>query len=125
MHEAYARVAPEPANWPALVAKTGELLRKEYDWSDDVAAISAPTLIAVGDRDSFSPAHAVEMFALLGGARAGGDSSGPSSTQLAILPGTSHFDILSPALIPIVSSFLQEPTHYEQEPMTETSAAGV
>lgn len=28
-----------PANWPMLVIKMGDLLRKDYDWSTDIAAI--------------------------------------------------------------------------------------
>lgn len=98
MHDAYTRVAPEPAGWTALVAKTGDLLRRDYDWTEDIAGISAPTLVIAGDRDSLSPEHAVAMFVLLGG--------GPSSSALAILPDTNHFDILSPALVPIVTAFL-------------------
>ena len=34
MQQAYASVAPRPDDWPTLVAKMGELLRQDYDWSE-------------------------------------------------------------------------------------------
>jgi len=36
MYQLYARIAPEPEDWPVLLTKAGELLRKDYDWSKDV-----------------------------------------------------------------------------------------
>jgi pimeloyl-ACP methyl ester carboxylesterase len=111
IHAAYVRVAPEPANWPVLVAKTGELLRQDYDWSERVCAINAPALIVAGDRDSLSPAHAFEMFTFLGG----GSAAGRPAAQLAILPGATHSDILAPGLAPIISAFVSEQTAGEQE----------
>jgi hypothetical protein len=57
-------------------------------------------------------AHAVEMFELLGGGKAdaGLDGSGIPNSRLAILPGTTHYNILSyPTLASIVSSFLDAP----------------
>ena len=66
-HEAYVSVAPKPQDWPRLVDKMRSLLAEDYDWAQDVAAIQAPTLIVVGDADTVRPAHAVELFGLLGG----------------------------------------------------------
>lgn len=112
MQQAYAAVAPRPEDWPTLAAKTGQLLRREYDWSEAVAALRAPVLIVMGDADSISPAHAVEFFRLLGGGlRDGGwDRSGLSRSRLAVLPATTHFDILfSPLLAPVVDQFLAAP----------------
>lgn len=111
MHQDYASVAPKPENWPALADKLGNLLRQDYDWSKDVPAIKAPTLIVVGDADSVRTAHAVEFFELLGGGKveAGWDGSGMSNSRLAILPATTHYTILSPALTPIVTQFLDAP----------------
>ncbi|HTP11589.1 MAG TPA: alpha/beta hydrolase, partial [Anaerolineae bacterium] len=65
-YQAYVAAAPRPEDFPALVAKTGQLLRQDYNWSKDVAAIKAPTLLIFGDADSVQPAHIVEMFQLLG-----------------------------------------------------------
>ncbi len=109
MQQAYASVAHKPEDWPALVAKLGDLLRQNYDWSADVAAIKEPTLIVVGDADSVRTAHAVEFFELLGGGKAdaGWDGSGMSNARLAILPATTHYNIFfSPQLVSVVTSFL-------------------
>jgi len=45
MYQLYERVAPKPAAWPVLLTKLGEMLRKDYDWSNDVATIKVPTLL--------------------------------------------------------------------------------
>lgn len=112
MQQAYASVAPKPENWPTLADKSGKLLSQDYDWSKQVAAISAPTLIVVADADAVRTAHAVEFFELLGGGKhdAGWDGSGMSTARLAILPGMTHYNILtSPTLVPTVNTFLDEP----------------
>ena len=112
MHQAYANVAPRPENWTTLAAKTGQLLGQDYDWSREVAAIQSPTMIVVGDADSVRTAHAVEFFELLGGGKrdAGLDGSGIPIARLAILPATTHYDILaSPLLGPAVTAFLDAP----------------
>src|SRR6476661_3365778 len=36
----YARIAPQPADWPVLLTRAGKLLRKDYDWSKDVGGRS-------------------------------------------------------------------------------------
>jgi pimeloyl-ACP methyl ester carboxylesterase len=105
----YARIAPRPADWPVLLTKMGDLLRKDYDWSKDVAAIHAPTLLVFGDADAVRTAHAVQFFELLGGGRKDGgwDGSGISNARLAILPGLTHYNIFSsPALVSTVVPFL-------------------
>jgi pimeloyl-ACP methyl ester carboxylesterase len=112
MHQAYVRVAPEPANWTALAAKTGDLLRRDYDWSSSISTLKAPTLIVLGDGDSISPAVAAEFFALLGGGKqdAGWDGAGMPKARLAILPGTTHYNICSSPLLPgLVKAFLDAP----------------
>ena len=112
LHAAYVRVAPRPEDWPLLVAKTGELLQREYDWCGELAGIRMPVMVVVGDADSIPPAHAAEMFALLGGGKgdAGWDGSRRPESRLAILPGTTHYNsFASPLLAPAVISFLDEP----------------
>ena len=69
MYQLYASVAPKPEGWPVLLAKLGQLLGQDYDWSKDLAAIKAPTMIVVGDVDSVRTAHAVQFFELLGGGK--------------------------------------------------------
>jgi len=96
-------------NWAVLFTKLGDLLRKDYDWSKEVAAIKAPTLLVFADADAVRPAHIVEFFGLLGGGLkdAGLDGSGRPVAELAILPGLTHYNISSsPALATAVSPFL-------------------
>ena len=110
MHAAYASIAPKPEDWPMLAGKLGDLLRQDYDWSSAVAAIKSPALIIIGDADGVRPAHAAEMFAFFGGKTAGIMERLPDS-QLAVLPGTTHFSILSRTdlLLPIIVPFLDAP----------------
>jgi pimeloyl-ACP methyl ester carboxylesterase len=111
IYETYARIAPRPADWPVLLAKLGELLRKDYDWTKEIAAIQAQTMLVFGDADAIRPAHMVQFFELLGGGKkdAGWDGSGMSNARLAILPGLTHYNILSPALASAVTPFLEAP----------------
>lgn len=112
MYEVYARIAPRVDDWVVLLAKTSALLRQDYDWSNQIRSIQAPTLIVIGDADSVRPSHAVEFFELLGGglADAGWDGSGMSKSRLAILPGMTHYNIFSsPALAEAVIPFLDAP----------------
>jgi pimeloyl-ACP methyl ester carboxylesterase len=111
MYQMYARIA-NPADWPTLLTKLGDLLRKDYDWSEDVAAIKAPTLLVFGDADAVRTAHAVQFFELLGGGKrdAGWDGSGMSTARLAILPGVTHYTIFSsPTLASTITPFLDAP----------------
>ena len=88
-------------NWSRLFTKLGELLRKDYDWSKEVATIKAPTMIVFADADAVRTAHIMEFFGLLGGGQkdAGLDGPGRPVAQLAILPGLTHYNISSsPAL---------------------------
>ncbi|MEV6810636.1 alpha/beta hydrolase [Micromonospora sp. NPDC051296] len=108
-HQLYQEVAPRPQDWPRLWAKTGELLRREYDWSPEVAALTTPTLLAFADADSIRPGHMVEFFGLLGGGHrdAGWDGTDRPDARLAVLPGLTHYDIVdSPALPSAVLPFL-------------------
>jgi pimeloyl-ACP methyl ester carboxylesterase len=109
-YQHYAQHAPRPDDWGDHIAKTSELLKDDYDWTGDVPKIAARTLLVYADADSIQPAHIVEFFALLGGGLrdAGWDGSHQPANQLAILPGTTHYDIhLSRALPAAVLSFLQ------------------
>lgn len=112
MYEVYSRLAPRSQDWPVLFTKLGELLCREYDWSPEVAALEAPTMIAVGDSDSVRTRHAVEFFELLGGGKVDGgwDGSGVPRARLLVLPGTTHYNIFaSPVLAAMVKRFLDEP----------------
>lgn len=100
-------------NWSQLFTKLGDLLRKEYDWSKEVAAIKAPTMLVFADADAVRLAHAVEFYGLLGGGQsdAGFDGSKRPLNELAILPGLTHYNISgSAALSAAVTPFLDAPT---------------
>jgi pimeloyl-ACP methyl ester carboxylesterase len=110
LYDAYAAVAPDPDGFTALVEKTGALLRRPYDWSDAVRALPMPVMLVYGDADSIPPAHAAEFFGLLGGGRADGgwDRSGVTPHRLAVLPGTTHYEIAAdPRLAAAVLPFLE------------------
>ena len=120
IYEAYARVAPRVEDWPVLVDKMGTLLRQDYDWSAEVAKITAPVMLVYGDADSVWPAHIAEFYALLGGGLrdANWDGSARPVARLAILPGHTHYDIFfSPDLPHAVIPFLEAPSLDPPAPM--------
>jgi pimeloyl-ACP methyl ester carboxylesterase len=96
-------------DWGRLFGKIGELQRKDYDWSEEVVALAARTLLIFADADAVRLDHIAEFFRLLGGGLhdAGLDGSQRPRAQLAILPGLTHYEIASaPALAAAVSPFL-------------------
>lgn len=112
MYGLYASIAPRPEDWPVLVGKVGDLLRQDYDWSEDVSKMTTPTLLVAGDADQVRTSHTVAFFELLGGGQRDGgwDGSGMSNARLAILPGVTHYTIfMLPALTEVVKPFLNSP----------------
>ena len=108
---AYDRTAPDPAAFPIMFAKVAQLDMTPYAWPPEaIQAITAPTLIIIGDSDGTRPEHAVEMFRLRGGGVCGDLAALPAS-QLAILPGTTHIGMLDRAawLAAIIPPFLDAP----------------
>jgi hypothetical protein len=101
-YEIYARVAPRPQDWPVLLAKTGDLLRRDYDWSDELGKITAPVMLVFADADSVRPAHIAEFYALVGGGLrdANWDGSARSVARLAVLPGYTHYDVITAPGVP-------------------------
>lgn len=112
VYQSYAAVAPRVEDWPVLVGKTGELVRRDYDWGAEVAAMETRALLVFADADSVRPAHMAEFYALLGGGLRdpGWEGSGwPArcASQLAVLPGATHYDIIASPLLPaVVNAFL-------------------
>lgn len=112
VYEVYSRVAPRVADWPVLVGKMGDLLARAYDWTPELATITAQVMLVFADADSIRPSHMVEFFAAFGGGLrdAGWDGSGRPAARLAVLPGTTHYDVFaSPALPAAVIPFLDGP----------------
>jgi len=113
MYELYSAVAPRTQDWPRLLDKIGTAMKQPFDLTEQIRGITAPTLVVAGDCDIFPPAHAVEMFSLLGGGQRDGgwDGSGRPKSRLAILPGLTHYTIFSdPALSTTALSFLDDPS---------------
>jgi pimeloyl-ACP methyl ester carboxylesterase len=107
----YAEIAPNPADWPALLEKVKQLDLSFTGWTvAEVQSVSAPTLIVIGDSDIVRPEHGVELFRLFGGGIVGDLGVLPKS-QLAVLPGTSHVGLpdRAPWLTPMIESFLDAP----------------
>ena len=118
IYETYLNASPRPEAWPGFVAKMRQLLTEDYDWTEAVSALKTPTLIVVGDADGLRLPLMVEFFSLLGGGKGDGDLVGLSSSQLAILPSTTHVGWAPPyhgimnrteLLLPIITEFLDSP----------------
>ena len=91
-----AKLYPD-VDWEVMMRKTGEMNQGTYDWSSDVAKISSPTLLMFSDADMMYPEHMVEIYRLFGGGTrdAGVDGSlRPTPNQPAIIPGTTHYDLM-------------------------------
>ena len=116
IEEDYLRTAPNPDDFPTLVAKLKRLDMEPFAWPpEDIQGIVAPTLLIIGDSDAIRLEHAVELFRLLGGGVMG-DLAGLPKSQLAVLPGTTHFvppgsAVLDRAdwLLSIIPPFLDAP----------------
>jgi pimeloyl-ACP methyl ester carboxylesterase len=96
----YDKVAPDPKQWPVLVAKVKKM---GLEWKgftrEQMKSIKVPVLITLGDRDGVRPEHAVEMFRLI------------PNAKLAVVPGGDHFLIFtSPeTVLAPVAAFLDTP----------------
>ena len=97
-------------DWTKLFRKVGDLTKRSYDWSADVAKVQARTLLVFADADAMRPEHMVEFWKALGGGQrdAGIDGSLRPANQLAIVPNTTHYTLaVEPMLPEIVERFLR------------------
>ena len=95
--EAYRRLSPHPEHFDEFLATLSQANADLRGWSDEqLAGITAPTLIVQGDHDFVTVEHAALMQQLIPG------------SQLAVLPGTTHMQITRRAdvLLPILGRFL-------------------
>ena len=109
--EAYANIAPNPEDWPKLIAKVNQLNGQIPNCPpESIQSIKAPTLVIIGDSDIIRPEHAVQIFRLLGGG-VPGDLTGLPHSQLAVLPGTTHITLVERAdwLLSMITEFLNAP----------------
>jgi pimeloyl-ACP methyl ester carboxylesterase len=109
MYQSYAAVAPHPEDFPRLLDRMGEHMRRPFDWSADVAKLTMPVMIIFGDSDMYRPEHVVQFYKLLGGGQrdAGWQRENMSRNRLAILPNLTHYEMfMSPALVSTALPFL-------------------
>ena len=96
-------------DWTNLFSKVGDLTKRPFDWSADVAKVRARTLLVFADADCMRPEHMVEFWKALGGGQrdAGLDGSLRPASQFAIVPGTTHHTLVVDPMLPkIVERFL-------------------
>jgi len=95
MYKSYAAIAPNPADFPKLLDRMGELMRTPYDWAADVKRLQMPVMLVYGDSDMFRLEHVVEFYKLLGGGQqdAGWMREHMAQNRLAILPNLTHYEI--------------------------------
>lgn len=103
-----AQLYPD-VDWVRMFRKTGEMNQPDYDWTEGIMAINAPMLLAFADADSIRPEHMIEFWRLLGGGQrdAGLDGSQRPASQLAVIPNTTHYNLIqSPLLAEVATAFL-------------------
>ena len=96
--ESYKRVAPDPDYWPRIWEKVASFVWGGFS-TEELASITAPVLIALGDRDFVRLEHAVETLPLI------------PNAELAVIPDAGHFALMSEQerVIPVVKHFLEKP----------------
>jgi pimeloyl-ACP methyl ester carboxylesterase len=100
LKDAYDKVAPDPTQWPVLVAKVKKMgLEFKGFTREEMKSIKARVLITLGDRDGVRLEHAVEMFRLI------------PNAQLAVFPGGDHLLLwTSPeTVLAPIAAFLDAP----------------
>jgi pimeloyl-ACP methyl ester carboxylesterase len=112
--EWYAPIAPHPEQYPVLLDRMGELMKKDYDWRPEIAKLRVPTLLLFADHDAVSMRHIAEFFALFeGGVRDAGWEGQPkySRARLAIVPGYTHYNFgMGPDVARVIEAYLVQPT---------------
>ncbi|MFY0405520.1 alpha/beta fold hydrolase [Solicola sp. PLA-1-18] len=97
MRRTYDELSPHPEHFDDFLMKMQGLGSTLVGWSDEqLATITAPTLVVQGDRDFTTNAHAAQMVEKIPGSR------------LAILPDTTHMTVTLRAdyLLPMLADFL-------------------
>jgi pimeloyl-ACP methyl ester carboxylesterase len=113
MYQSYVAIAPKPEDFPRLLDRMGEYMRKPYDWSEDVKTLKMPVMLVYGDSDMYRPEHIVKFYQLLGGGLkdAGWMRETMSQNRLAIIPNRTHYDVFfAPELATTVRPFLDGET---------------
>lgn len=95
MYKSYVAVAPRPQDFPKLLDTLGTFMRKDYDYSADVAKLKMPVMLVYGDSDMYRPEHEIKFYQMLGGGLkdAGWMRENLPQNRLAILPNRTHYDV--------------------------------
>jgi pimeloyl-ACP methyl ester carboxylesterase len=98
-------------DWTNLFRKVGDMTKRPFDWSADVAKIKARTLLVFADADAIRPEHIVEFWKALGGGQrdAGLDGSLRPANQLAIVPNATHYNLATDPMLPEIVDRLLAP----------------
>ena len=94
---AYQRLSPHPEHFQDFLTSQSQNQNDIKGWSDEqLARITAPVLLVLGDRDFTTVEHGGLMLELIPG------------SQLAVLPGTTHMQVTRRAdlLLPMLAAFL-------------------
>ncbi|HUF66876.1 MAG TPA: alpha/beta hydrolase [Gemmatimonadaceae bacterium] len=113
MYISYKAVAPDPDEFPRLLDRMGELMRRPYDWTDDVKKLQMPVMLVFGDADMYRLDHVASFYKLLGGGLrdAGWAREHMSQNRLAILPNLTHYEVfMAPQLVATALPFLNGET---------------
>ena len=113
MYKSYVAVAPYPDDFPKLLDALGNFMRKDYDYSADVAKLKMPVMLAYGDSDMYKPEHEIKFYQMLGGGLkdAGWMRENLSQNRLAIIPNRTHYDVFfAPELTAAALPFLNGET---------------
>jgi pimeloyl-ACP methyl ester carboxylesterase len=101
IYQTYRTMSPDGvAHWPAFLRKVLTLYKTWPGLSPaEIAAIRAPTMIVIGDRDEVSVEQAAQMKRALPGSR------------VCVLPDTTHVQLVKRTewLFPMITAFLAEP----------------
>jgi pimeloyl-ACP methyl ester carboxylesterase len=99
----FAQAYPD-VDWTNLFRKVGDMTKRPFDWSADVARLQARTLLVFADADMVRPEHMVEFWKALGGGQrdAGMDGSLRPDNQLAIVPNATHYSLATDPLLPVI-----------------------
>jgi hypothetical protein len=94
MYKTYKAVAPTVDDFPRLLDAMGDFMRREYNWSADVAKLKPTVMLVFGDADMVRPEHAIRFYQLLGGGLkdAGWNREHMSKNRLAIIPDLTHYE---------------------------------
>jgi pimeloyl-ACP methyl ester carboxylesterase len=110
----YLAVSPNPDQLGLVMDRMGDLMRRDYDWREEIAKLRMPTLLVFADHDAVSTRHIAEFFALFGGGvRDPGWEEKPqlSRARLAIVPGYTHYNFgQGPDIARVIESYLEQPT---------------